>query len=128
MCVKLKPLADDGDASYAFLCLARAQLKLGDYFGVIANCERIREYSPDCNETFEMSAEAKIKLGFIDAGKNELLQGRKQGHSSDLYFEYFGTKKEKEERKKYWHSFFDSFPNGLKKWPLWSNHDNHNFE
>lgn len=117
MWVKLKPLDENGDP-HALHFLVKAQLALGDYFAVIANCERIREFRPDWAEAYLYSAEAKIKLGLIDIGKKELFQSRKELIVSDLYLQYFGTETEKLEQEKineYWKNIN---PNFGKKWPL----------
>jgi tetratricopeptide (TPR) repeat protein len=98
MWVKLDPV--DKNGASALHSLTKAQLQAGDYYAVIANCERIREYHPDWPEAYQYSAEAKIKLGLIDIGKKELFQARKEGIVSDLYFQYFGTETEKFEQEK----------------------------
>ena len=115
--VKLEPLDEDGNP-HALYFLTRAQLELGDYYAVIANCERIREYKPDWAEVYLHSAEAKIKLGLIEVGKKELLQYRKAGFTSDLYLEYFGTKEEKIAEEKRREDRDNKNPNLMKKWPL----------
>jgi tetratricopeptide (TPR) repeat protein len=117
MWVKLKPLDEDGNP-HALHFLTKAQIALGDYYAVIANCERIREYDPDWAEAYHYSAEAKIKLGLIDIGKKELVQARKSGILSDLYFEFFGTEDEKEESRKNQEIWNEKYPNRNKKWPL----------